>query len=54
MRKLLKIYEEPWDNFPYYDSKYYEKLIFHKKYLNIEYQILLIFFISFEFLEGKM
>lgn len=43
----MKIQEDPWDNFLYYDSKYLMPLICHKEALEIEEQVLVAFFLQF-------
>jgi hypothetical protein len=44
-RQQLKIQEDPWDNYLYYDSKYLLPLLCHKEAIPIEQQVLLAFFV---------
>ena len=45
-KKMMKIHEDPWDNFLYYDSKYLLPMICHTRDLPIEEQLVVSFFIE--------
>lgn len=45
-KKMMKIQEDPWDNFLFYDSKYLLPIICHMKDLPIEEQLLVSFFVE--------
>ena len=42
----LKIQEDPWDNYLYYDSRYMLPLICHAKSLSIEQQVIVCLFLQ--------
>jgi hypothetical protein len=43
----MKIQEDPWDNYLYYDSKYLLPLICHRDALEIEEQVLVAYFLQY-------
>jgi hypothetical protein len=46
MRKSLKMDEDPWDNYLYFDSKYFMPILCHGEPFNIEEQILISGFVE--------
>lgn len=42
----MKIQEDPWDNYLYYDSRYLLPLICHAKSLSIEEQVIVCLFLQ--------
>jgi len=45
LKKQLKIFEDPWENYLVHDAKYFMPLLCHSQMLNIEEQVLLASFI---------
>ena len=45
-KQWMKVQEDPWDNYLYYDSKYLLPVICHSKSLPIEEQMVVAFFLE--------
>lgn len=50
----MKIQEDPWDNYLYYDSKYLLPLICHTKSLSIEEQVVIVLFLQHTSQDGTI